>query len=209
MKNRINIFSFILIGMLIVMGPFLSCSGAANPNNFDEPPAEQPSNTGTDTPPAPPAIKKFTVTFNSDGGNKIDPQTILKGYTAVKPEDPQKEGYIFLGWFISDDLYDFSTPVNSNITLTAKWELPDLEDIYITSSTQDIVQTIKDYEQPDDAEHPDTINIYVIGQIDQTKLTQINTGIIEWAEGYHDEKLTNPDFTINLDLQYSTGILNL
>lgn len=87
--------------------------------------------------------------------------------------------------------------------------MPTLEDIYITSSTQDIVQTIKNYEQPEDAEHPDTINIYVIGQIDQTKLIQINTGIIEWAETYHDNKSTNPDFTINLDLQYSTGITEL
>lgn len=207
MKNKINLFTLILSGMLVLACVFASCSGSVNPDKFEEQPAEQTSTTNQ--PPAPPAITNYTVTFNSDGGNKIDPQTILKGYTAVKPEDPQKEGYIFLGWFISDDLYDFSTPVNSNITLTAKWELPDLEDIYITSSTQDIVQTIKDYEQPEDAEHPDTINIYVIGQIDQTKLAQINTGIIEWAEDYHDEKLTNPDFTINLDLQYSTGITEL
>lgn len=205
MKNRIKIFSFILTGMLI-LGPFLSCSGAVSPDGHDEEPAEQPSNTGTNKPSA---VTNFTVTFNSDGGTAITPQTVRKGSLATRPADPQKEGYIFLGWFISDDLYDFSTPVNSNITLTAKWELPDLEDIYITSSTQDIVQTIKNYEQPEDAEHPDTINIYVIGQTDLTKLTQINTGIIEWAEAYHENKSTNPDFTINLDLQYSTGITEL
>lgn len=205
MKNRIKIFSFILTGMLI-LGPFLSCSGAVSPDGHDEEPAEQPSNTDTSKPSA---VTNFTVTFNSDGGTAIAPQTVSKGNTAKRPADPQKEGYLFLGWFISDILYDFSSPVTSNITLTAKWELPNLEDIYITSSTQDIVQTIKNYEQPEDAEHPDTINIYVIGQIDQTKLTQINTGIIEWAEAYHDEKLINPDFTINLDLQYSTGITEL
>ena len=205
MKNRIKIFSFILTGMLI-LGPFLSCSGAVSPDGHDEEPAEQPSNTGTNKPSA---VTNFTVTFNSDGGTAITPQTVRKGSLATRPADPQKEGYIFLGWFISDDLYDFSTPVNSNITLTAKWELPDLEDIYITSSTQDIVQTIKDYEQPEDAEHPDTINIYVIGQMDQTKLIQINTGIIEWAEGYYEKNSENPSLKINLDLQYSTGITEL
>lgn len=208
MKNRIKIFSFILTGMLI-LGPFLSCSGAVSPDGHDEEPAEQPSDTGTNTPPAPPAIKKFTVTFNSDGGTAIAPQTVKKGSLATRPADPQKEGYLFLGWFISDILYDFSSPVNSNITLIAKWELPNLEDIYITSSTQDIVQTIKDYEQPEDAEHPDTINIYVIGQIDQTKLVQINTGIIDWAEGYYEKNSENPSVKINLDLQYSTGITEL
>ena len=208
MKNRIKIFSFIMTGMLI-LGPFLSCSGAVSPDGHDEEPAEQPSNTGTNTPPAPPAIKNFTVTFNSDGGTTITPQTVRKGSLATRPADPQKEGYLFLGWFISDVLYDFSTPVTSNITLTAKWELPNLEDIYITSSTQDIVQTIKNYEQPEDAEHPDTINIYVIGQMDQTKLIQINTGIIEWAQGYYEKNSENPSLKINLDLQYSTGITEL
>ena len=205
MKNRIKIFSFILTGMLI-LGPFLSCSGAVSPDGHDEEPAEQPSNTDTNKPSA---VTNFTVTFNSDGGTAIAPQTVRKGSLVTRPADPQKEGYLFLGWFISDILYDFSSPVNSNITLTAKWELPNLEDIYITSSTQDIIQTIKDYEQPEDAEHPDTINIYVIGQIDQTKLTQINTGIIEWAEGYYKKNSENPSLKINLDLQYSTGITEL
>lgn len=41
---------------------------------------------------------------------------------AVIPKEPdQKSGYAFDGWYYGDDKYDFSTLVEKNITLTAKW----------------------------------------------------------------------------------------
>ena len=33
------------------------------------------------------------------------------------------DGYTFLGWFIGDDEYDFSTPIEEDIVLTAKYEI--------------------------------------------------------------------------------------
>ena len=66
--------------------------------------------------------KTFTVIFDSDGGSEVTSQVIEIKSTVTKPEDPTKDECDFLGWYISDSLFDFSTPITSNITLKAKWE---------------------------------------------------------------------------------------
>ena len=67
----------------------------------------------------------FTVTFNSDGGSEVAAQSVVSGEKAVKPEDPTKTGYKFNGWYIlvgeEYQLYDFETPVTSDLTLVANW----------------------------------------------------------------------------------------
>lgn len=70
-------------------------------------------------------VKYYTVTFNSNGGSEVEEQTVQEGETATKPEDPTKEGCTFAGWYSDEELtaaYDFTTPVNGNMTLYAKWE---------------------------------------------------------------------------------------
>jgi uncharacterized repeat protein (TIGR02543 family) len=69
--------------------------------------------------------KTYTVTFNSNGGSAVPPQTIVDGGTVVKPEDPTKDGFSFAGWFVDSglvNLYDFGMPVHGNFNLFAKWE---------------------------------------------------------------------------------------
>ena len=66
-------------------------------------------------------INNHTVTFNC--GSEIKTQTIADGEKAKKPEkDPQKEKYIFLGWYVGDTLYDFDVPVTKDIVLLAKFK---------------------------------------------------------------------------------------
>ena len=70
----------------------------------------------------------FTVTFDSNGGTQIRRQRVAPGATATEPEEPTKENHTFTGWFLmtdgtpAEEPYDFSTPVNANITLKAGWE---------------------------------------------------------------------------------------
>lgn len=64
----------------------------------------------------------FNVTFDSDGGSNVKSQTVEKGETVTKPENPTKEGFSFSGWYLEDKEYDFDKEVTKNITLTAKWE---------------------------------------------------------------------------------------
>ena len=66
---------------------------------------------------------KVTVTFNSDNGNTVQEEKVLRGQKASAPTAPTKAGYSFDGWYNGDDLYDFNTPVTENITLTAKWSV--------------------------------------------------------------------------------------
>lgn len=65
---------------------------------------------------------KYSVKFNSNGGTTVKSQTVEKYKTAIKPSDPVRAGYTFAGWYNGDVLYDFSSKVTQNITLTAKWE---------------------------------------------------------------------------------------
>ena len=67
---------------------------------------------------------KVTVTFDTDGGSKIESQTIAKGGAVVKPEAPKKTGYIFDKWTLDGKEYQFGSAVNENITLKAVWKDP-------------------------------------------------------------------------------------
>lgn len=67
-------------------------------------------------------FRTFTVTFNVQMGIGIKSQEVRIGEVVEKPEDPTASGYTFLGWFVDGKEYDFSTPVESNLTITAEWE---------------------------------------------------------------------------------------
>ena len=71
---------------------------------------------------------KYEVKFNSDGGSKIETQTVKKNGKVEKPDDPEKEGYVFVEWQLNSKSYDFSKKVTKNMTLKAKW----LPEIYVT-----------------------------------------------------------------------------
>ncbi len=67
----------------------------------------------------------FTVTFETNGGSEIAPQKVSPGTPAVQPGDPVKEGFTFAGWYQEatlENVFDFSTAINSDVTLYAKWE---------------------------------------------------------------------------------------
>lgn len=64
----------------------------------------------------------YTLSFDSDGGSNVSEQVIEEGTSATKPENPEKKGFKFLGWYLNDEEFDFNHKMTSNITLTAKWE---------------------------------------------------------------------------------------
>ena len=61
------------------------------------------------------------MTFDSNGGSEVTSQTIYSGETAIEPAIPTNGDLYFGGWKLNGVDYDFSTPVNSNITLVASW----------------------------------------------------------------------------------------
>ncbi len=64
---------------------------------------------------------QYTVTFDSNGGSKVLPATVYEHSTVTAPENPTRTGYTFGGWYKDDVVFDFSTPITENITLTAQW----------------------------------------------------------------------------------------
>ncbi len=69
-------------------------------------------------------VDDVTVRFETNGGTLVESQLIEKGTNATEPTNPTKDGYTFLGWYTDEALtteYDFSTSVNEDITLYAKW----------------------------------------------------------------------------------------
>ena len=62
------------------------------------------------------------VTFDSNGGSKCNTQYIENGNRANQLW-PGRDYHNFLGWYLGDEAYDFSTPVTHNITLVAHWEI--------------------------------------------------------------------------------------
>lgn len=69
--------------------------------------------------------KSYTVTYNSNGGTVVKPETVTYGNKATKPTNPTCSGYTFAGWYTDNEKffnkYDFNTLVTGNIILYAKW----------------------------------------------------------------------------------------
>ncbi|WP_029676303.1 InlB B-repeat-containing protein, partial [Bifidobacterium sp. A11] len=66
----------------------------------------------------------FTVRFDTGGGNpKPADQTVPAPYGRAKrpSPDPAREGFLFDGWFTGQVAYDFSRPVDKDLTLAAHW----------------------------------------------------------------------------------------
>ncbi len=78
-------------------------------------------NTTKPNNPTTPTKKKYSVSFNSNGGSLISSQSVIEGNKASKPKDPTRSGYTFEGWTLDGKSYDFNTIVTKNITLVASW----------------------------------------------------------------------------------------
>lgn len=75
-------------------------------------------------------IKQVKITFNSNGGSAVSEQVIDKGLNAQKPQNPTNGEYLFDGWYLGENKFDFSTNIEEDITLTAKWKTASLTVTY-------------------------------------------------------------------------------
>ena len=64
----------------------------------------------------------YTITFDSNGGSEIRSRRVGENGNVIRPEDPVREGYTFVGWYLGDEAFDFATEITSDLTLTAHWE---------------------------------------------------------------------------------------
>lgn len=86
---------------------------------------DAPGSTAGSQPQAQ-SSQTWTISFDPAGGGSVDQQAIPEGGQASRPNpDPARDGYLFDAWFQGDVAYDFSQPVTSSITLTARWTSTD------------------------------------------------------------------------------------
>ena len=67
------------------------------------------------------------VTFDTDDGTEIPAVTVPYGQRVAKPEDPEKEGVLFYGWYEDEELeeeFDFDTLIFKDTTIYAKYAPP-------------------------------------------------------------------------------------
>ena len=67
--------------------------------------------------------EEYIVTFDTNGGSKIESQKVKFGYKANKPQDPTKDGYLFVDWVDEyNDHWVFNGySITEDITLYAVW----------------------------------------------------------------------------------------
>ena len=72
------------------------------------------------------SIKKYTISFNTNGGTEVEPITQNYQTSVTAPFAPAKNGYKFEGWYSDSALknkYTFTTMPANDVTLYAKWSL--------------------------------------------------------------------------------------
>ena len=67
-------------------------------------------------------IKKFTVTYASEGGSTVSPKSV-EWNTAAPTPACERVGHNFLGWYLSDGTKYEGQPITENTVLKAHWQL--------------------------------------------------------------------------------------
>ena len=69
-----------------------------------------------------PDAKTHTVTFHTEHGVAVRPQTVNDGEKAAESQMPDIEGWHFTGWQLATGVaYDFDSPVTADLNLYAVW----------------------------------------------------------------------------------------
>lgn len=147
---------------------------------------EQPSEPTT---PVTPEVKKYTVTFNTDGGSNVAKQTVEEGKKATEPKKPTKEGYTFKGWYHNDVLFNFNTKIAGNVTLVAKWEKNAKISYIIENIPSSYVGQVKVFVLKDGEKVAGTVDITLSDGTVAKNVSIPKTGFI--TNGYDLKSVTN------------------
>ncbi len=83
----------------------------------------------------------YTITFDTDGGSKIDPITQDYGTAIAAPANPTREGYTFMGW---NPALPATMPAE-DMTLTAQWRINRYTVTFDTGGGSAVAPITQDY----------------------------------------------------------------
>ncbi|WP_042463936.1 InlB B-repeat-containing protein [Neobacillus dielmonensis] len=138
--------------------------------------------------------ESLLVTFDTDGGSKVDSQHVYAGDTIKVPERPKKDGLVFVGWYTDKStnvhMWDFlNNTVVDSMTLYAKWVKVDekhrllnayasaeeLENPYVAKTLQTL-GTLSENQR--ELTLPEGTTVYVVPGVYWTDLTYKEGGVI-------------------------------
>ena len=151
------------------------------------------SGGGTYVPPA-----TYTVSFDSTGGSPVDSQTINKSDRITRPENPEKDGYVFAGWYMSREYsqeFDFyNTNISGDTVLYARW----VDATDTTDSDRDgLTDAVEEYfvtnplKQDTDGDGLSDYFEIAHSQTDPLVMDTDGNGVMDEAEDPDGDKLTN------------------
>jgi len=145
-------------------------------------------------------IKEFTVKFVADGTETQ--QTVKDGEKAVKPADPVKEGYTFVGWFVGDAEYTFDA-VKADVTVTAKFEEVKVEikefTVKFVVDDEETVQTVKEGEKASKPADPVKEGYVFLGWYvgeEAYDFEKAVTADVELVAKFEEEKVEIKEYTV-------------
>ncbi len=120
--NKVFLSLFIIVSIMFtsLLGGVIANYALRNGTNN--------SSGNTSSPEEGPINNYFTVTYHYDLSDETITEYVYQGRFAPNLEYIH-EGYTLIGYYIGEDEFDFSTPINSDITLTGKLKKKEF-DIY-------------------------------------------------------------------------------
>lgn len=112
--------------LLIAILPLLLLTGCQGNNNPTVNPDSGKTDNGGNEGDKTPTKSEFTVTFdlNYEGAPAATSVTVKKNKTVAEPSEPEREGYLFNGWFMDkagENAFNFSTKIVMDMTVYASW----------------------------------------------------------------------------------------
>ena len=71
---------------------------------------------------------------------------VYENQTVTQPNNPSEFGKIFVGWFLDNEPFDFNTPIQSDLTIIARWEDAEMFTISFHTFGGDEVDPVQFYE---------------------------------------------------------------
>ncbi|MBO5430757.1 InlB B-repeat-containing protein, partial [Methanocorpusculum sp.] len=123
---------FAIVLALFVIS-IVCCAGCIGPGDNEDPEIpdvpDVPDVPVTPVDPVDPVVpvEEYSVMFmlNYGDAGAYTAETVKAGETVSKPASPTRSGYTFNGWFTAAEggaAYDFTQPVNADVTLYAQWK---------------------------------------------------------------------------------------